>query len=166
MVSLTFMSDSDLSKIMTVLGLACFLAFFSTGLGPGNWVVVSEIFALSIRAKAMSVAILPNRITATIMASSFLSLSKLLTWPGFFLVLAGICLFGAGFLYMYLPETKGKTLEEMAVYFAELTGDRSILDAEEQLRGKRGAEIELSEMEIQYDASSDENALANQGEFT
>lgn len=162
------MSDSDLSKIMTVLGLACFLAFFSSGLGPGNWVVVSEIFALSIRAKAMSVAILPNRMTATIMASSFLSLSELLTWPGFFLVLAGICLFGAGFLYIYLPETKGKTLEEMAVYFAELTGDRSILDVEEQLRAKKqGAEIELSEIEIQYDASSEEKVSINRGgEFT
>jgi hypothetical protein len=40
-------------------------------------------------------------------------------------------------LYIYLPETKGKTLEEMAVYFAEITGDRSILDAEEKLHKER-----------------------------
>ena len=34
------------------------------------------------------------------------------------------------FLYAYLPETKGKALEDMALYFAEITGDRSILSLE------------------------------------
>lgn len=128
---------------MCILGLASYLAFFSIGLGPGNWVVVSEVFATSIRAKAMSVAVFPNRVTATIMASSFLSMSRLLTWPGFFLLLAGICLASCLFLYIYLPETKGKSLEQMAVYFAEITGDRSILDAEEKL-GKKRAMLKLN----------------------
>jgi len=128
-----FASDSDWSKIMTVVGLAFYLAFFSTGLGPGNWVVVSEIFATSIRAKAMSVAVLPNRITATIMASTFLSLAKALTWPGFFLVLAGICLTSAVFLFVFLPETKGRSLEEMSLYFAQITGDEQFLEAERNL---------------------------------
>ena len=132
-VSLMFASDSQLSKILIVVALAFYLAFFSSGLGPGNWVVVSEVFATSIRAKAMMVAILPNRITATIMASTFLSLADALTWPGFFLILAGVCLGGAVFLFVYLPETKSRSLEEMSLYFAEITGDRTILDAEERL---------------------------------
>lgn len=34
---------------------------------------------------------------------------------------------------MYLPETKGRALEDMSQYFAEITGDRSILEAEESL---------------------------------
>jgi len=134
-----FDEDSNLSKLLTVVGLALYLAFFSTGLGPGNWVVVSEVFATSIRAKAMSVAVLPNRITATIMASTFLSVADWLTWPGFFLVLAGVCLLSALFLFIYLPETKGKSLEEMSLYFAEITGDRSILDVEERLEMKKHA---------------------------
>ena len=132
-VSLMFASDSQVSKILIVVALGFYLAFFSSGLGPGNWVVVSEVFATSIRAKAMMVAILPNRITATIMASTFLSLADALTWPGFFLILAGVCLGGAVFLFVYLPETKGRSLEEMSLYFAEITGDRTILDAEERL---------------------------------
>ena len=90
----------------------------------------------------MSVAILPNRITATIMASTFLSVADALTWPGFFLLLAGVCLASTAFLYHYLPETKGKSLEQMAVYFAEVTGDRSILDVEERVRRER--ELEMS----------------------
>lgn len=141
-VSVTFTSDSSLSKIMTVVGLATYLAFFSSGLGPGNWVVVSEVFATSIRSKGMSAAVIPNRVTATIMASTFLTIAKALTWPGFFLFLAGICFLGFLFLYKYLPETKGRTLEEMSHYFAELTGDRSILDVEERL----GSECEVIEM--------------------
>ena len=119
------------------MALATYLAFFSTGLGPGNWVVVSEVFATSIRAKAMSVAVVPNRITSTVMSSTFLSAAHALTWPGFFLLLAGICLAGALFLYVYLPETKGHTLESMSHYFAEITGDRSILDLEERMRREK-----------------------------
>lgn len=34
-------------------------------------------------------------------------------------------------MYVYLPETKGRPLEDMSQYFAEITGDRSILEAEE-----------------------------------
>ena len=133
-VSITFLFDSQVADYMTVFGLACFLAWFSSGIGPGNWVVVSEIFATSIRAKAMCIAVLPNRITATIMASTFLTFSDLLTWPGFFMVLVAICLAGAWFLYKYLPETKGKSLEEMAGYFAAITGDQSLLELEAKLK--------------------------------
>jgi hypothetical protein len=57
-VSITFLFQSRVSEACTVLGLALYLAFFSIGVGPGNWVVVSEIFATSIRAKGMCVAVL------------------------------------------------------------------------------------------------------------
>jgi MFS family permease len=142
-VSVTFTnSSSDTMKSMTVVALAVYLAFFSIGLGPGNWVVVSEIFAPSIRAKAMMLAVLPNRLTATFMASTFLSVAHAITWPGFFLLLAGICLASMVFLFLYLPETKGKSLEDMVGYFAEVTGDRSILDLENKLRNSK-EEFEL-----------------------
>jgi hypothetical protein len=112
-----------------ILGLALYLAFFSSGLGPGNWVVVSEVFSLSIRAKAMSVAVLPNRITATIMASTFLSIAHAITWPGFFLLLAGICLVSFVFVYVYLPETAGRSLEgtSSSLWYSLLVG--SYLDS-------------------------------------
>lgn len=142
-VSFTISSDGEISRILLIGALASYLAFFSSGLGPGNWVVVSEIFALSIRAKAMSIAIFPNRVTATIMASSFLSVARVLTWPGFFLFLSGICLASCLFLYIYMPETAGRSLEEMAHYFSEITGDRSILDAEAVL--KRGRMVAQDE---------------------
>jgi MFS family permease len=138
-LSAAFYIDHPITKVVTIVALGCYLAFFSTGMGPGTWVVVSEIFATSIRAKAMSVSIIPNRITSTIMSSTFLSMAKLLTWPGFFLLLASICLGGAAFLYVYLPETKGRSLESMSLYFAEITGDRSILNLESQAKPLAGS---------------------------
>ena len=151
-VSGTFVSDHPVSKVVTILALAAYLAFFSTGLGPGNWVVVSEVFATSIRAKAMSVAVVPNRIMSTIMSSTFLSAAHAMTWPGFFLFLAAICLAGALFLYVYLPETKGHSLESMSHYFAEITGDRSILDLEDRLHQEKGRMDER----IVYDEDDDD----------
>jgi len=150
LVSATISTGTEASEASVVVGLALYLAFFSSGLGPGNWVVVSEVFATSIRAKAMSVAVLPNRITATIMASTFLSVATAMSWPGFFALLAGICCAGCAFLFVYLPETKGKSLEEMSSYFAEITGDRSILDVEEQLKSRGKGE---SQQQAQAQAS-------------
>ena len=68
------------------------------------------------------------------MSSTFLSQKNALTWGGFFLMLSFICLFFLVFLYCFLPETKGHSLEDMSLYFAEITGDFSILDAERKIR--------------------------------
>lgn len=74
-----------------------------------------------------------NRATATIMSSTFLSVANAMSWAGFFAMLAVICLIILGWVYVYLPETKGRPLEDMSQYFAEITGDRSILEAEEMM---------------------------------
>ena len=94
------------------------------------------------------------------MASSFLSLAELLTWPGFFFALALICLASAMFLYLYLPETKGKSLEEMSFYFASLTGDRSILDAEDRLHQHP---ISVDESEMRSFRSSEDHSMHSTG---
>jgi hypothetical protein len=144
LISVTFSMDNTVGKLCTILGLASYLAFFSSGMGPGGLLVSSEVFAQCIRAKAMSVATFFNRFTATVMASSFLSVAEAISWAGFFLFLAGICVMGIIFLLLYLPETKGRSLEDMSVYFAEITGDRYILDLEERIR-KQQRDLELSD---------------------
>jgi MFS family permease len=128
-----FSKGSEASSGFAVFGLALYLSFFSVGMGPGAWLVPSEIFAASIRAKAMSVATFSNRIVATLMASTFLSTAKAIGWAGFFLMLASICIIVGCFLYFYLPETKGRSLEDMSVYFAEITNDTSLLEAEAKI---------------------------------
>jgi MFS family permease len=137
MVSLAFFIKSDVSTGFTVFGLALYLSFFSIGMGPGAWLIPSEVFATCIRAKAMSVATTLNRATATLMSSTFLSVANLIGWGGFFLVLCIICIVVAAFLHIYLPETKGRSLEEMSIYFAEITGDTTILEAEAEILKRR-----------------------------
>jgi Sugar (and other) transporter len=141
MLSTTFLSagNANPNTVFTVLGLGLYLAFFSCGMGPAAWLIPSEVFATCIRAKAMSLATVLNRVAATIMSSTFLTMKDALTWAGYFLLLAGICVFFLVYLYFLLPETKGHSLEDMSLYFAEITRDSSILDAERQLRV--GAEL-------------------------
>lgn len=127
----------DISSRSTIVGLAFYLAFFSLGLGPGAWLIPSEIFSTSIRIKAMSVATFMNRFTATIMASSILTMVNFLSWTGYFLMLAFICIVIAYFLMLYLPETKGRSLENMTIYFSEITGDDSILEAEKEVKERQ-----------------------------
>ena len=136
MVSITYyMAGNDKpSPILTVTGLGLYLAFFSFGMGPIAWLIPSEVFATCIRAKAMSLASSMNRVVATIVSSSFLTVQDTLSWAGFFLLLAVACTVVLVFLYFFLPETKGRSLEDMSLFFAEITGDFSILDAERKLR--------------------------------
>jgi len=126
-----------ISSYATIVGLALYLASFSAGLGPGAWLIPSEVFSTSIRIKAMSLATFMNRLSATIMASSILTMVNLLSWTGYFLMLSIICIVITHFFMSYLPETKNRSLENMTIYFAEITGDDSILEAEKEVKERQ-----------------------------
>jgi sugar porter (SP) family MFS transporter len=150
LVSLAFWIDTAWSQGVIICGLGLYLAFFSVGVGPGAWLIPSEVFANCIRGKAMSVAAFWNRLGATIMASTFLSIANGVGWAGFFLLLSGASLLVLFFLYTYLPETKGRSLEDMSVYFAEITKDGFILEAEAALYKDDGDELELASSSLQH----------------
>jgi len=140
MLSINFFGNSSSSGI-AIFALALYLAFFSLGMGPGAWLIPAEIFSLSVRAKAISLATFSNRLMSTIMSSTFLSVASAITWAGFFFLLAVASLIVLAFVYYFVPETKGHSLEDMSVYFAEITGDRSLLDAEARIVREREAAI-------------------------
>jgi len=131
MLSINFFGINN--STLSIFALSIYFAMFSIGMGPGAWLIPSEIFATCIRARAMSLATFSNRLMAAIFSSTFLTMAKAMTWGGFFLMLSIICIALLGYISHILPETKGRSLEDMLVYFAEITGDRSILDAEEKL---------------------------------
>ena len=134
-----------------IVGLSLYLSFFSIGMGPVAWLIPSEIFPTSIRAKGMSIATFCNRIVATLMASTFLSTANAIGWGPFFLMLAGVCVVVFVFVFFLLPETKGRSLEDMTIYFAEITGDSDILEAEKKIiadRQRRGA-VEMTDFQQQ-----------------
>jgi MFS family permease len=86
---------------------------FAVGLGPGVWVVLSEIFPNRIRGRAMSIATVSLWIACVVLTMTFLTISRLTGPSGAFLLYSGMCAFTAIFVWKLTPETRGRTLEEI-----------------------------------------------------
>ena len=82
-------------------------------LAPVTWVVISEIFPNRIRGAAMSVAVAALWIACFILTYTFPLLNAQLGAAGTFWLYAAICVLGFLFIRAKLPETKGKTLEQI-----------------------------------------------------
>lgn len=89
------------------------IATYAMSLAPVTWVVLSEIFPNSVRGAAMSVATSALWIGCFVLTYTFPILNKLLNASGTFWIYAFICLSGFLFILKKLPETKGKSLEEI-----------------------------------------------------
>jgi hypothetical protein len=100
--------------IASILGV---VAFFSIGLGPITWVYSSEIFPLHLRALGCALGVGVNRVTSGVISMTFLSLSKGITIGDSFFLYAGIASLAWVFFFTYLPETRGRTLEQMGDLF-------------------------------------------------
>lgn len=95
--------------ILVVVAIAC----YAMTLAPVTWVVISEIFPTSIRARAMAVSTFALWAACFVLTYTFPLLNNLLGSYGTFWLYGIICLGGFFFIKMNLPETKGKTLEEI-----------------------------------------------------
>lgn len=95
------------------------VSFFSVGLGPITWVYSSEIFPTAMRAQGTSLAVAVNRLVSGAVSMSFLSISREITFGGMFFVFAGIMGMATVFIYFFLPETKGRSLEEIESLFED-----------------------------------------------
>lgn len=104
---------------VSIFSLALFYAFFSLGLGPGAWLVPSEVFSLKMRAKSMSAATAVNRIIAIIVSGTFVSLQKSLGSHGVFFLYASLTVGNIIFVAAFVPETRGRSLEDISAYFGE-----------------------------------------------
>ncbi|XP_043700338.1 polyol transporter 5-like [Telopea speciosissima] len=107
--------------VLCVVAVCADVSFFSIGLGPITWVYSSEIFPTRLRAQGSSVAASVNRVVSGVVSMTFLTISEKITFGGTFFVLAGIMGIGVIFFYVFLPETKGKSLEEIEAIFKDET---------------------------------------------
>ncbi|MGH9590488.1 MAG: sugar porter family MFS transporter [Terracidiphilus sp.] len=99
-------------KPMLVLVLAA-IACYSVSLAPVTWVVIAEIFPTRIRSSAMSIAVTALWAACFLLTYTFPLLNAALKASGTFWTYAAICLAGLLFFAASLPETKGKTLEQI-----------------------------------------------------
>ena len=86
---------------------------YAMSLAPVTWVVISEIFPNRIRGAALSVAVCALWMACFILTYTFPMLNASLGAAGTFWLYAGICVLGFTFVFFKLPETKGKTLEQI-----------------------------------------------------
>jgi MFS family permease len=89
------------------------MAVYGMSLAPVTWVVISEIFPNRIRGAAMSLAVTALWIACFILTYTFPILNSTLGAYGTFWLYAGICVVGFLFIFLKLPETKTKSLEQI-----------------------------------------------------
>lgn len=95
-----------------LVGVLVFLGSFELGMGGIPWIIMSEIFPINVKGSAGSFVNLVSWVGSWFVSYTF---SYLFEWSsaGTFFIYAGICAVGVIFIAKLVPETKGRTLEEI-----------------------------------------------------
>jgi sugar porter (SP) family MFS transporter len=99
--------------LVVLVFVLIYVACFAVGIGTGTWVLMSEICPTRIRGRAMSIATVFLWCGTLVVTLTFLSLARVLTAPGAFLLYAVVCIAAFLFVRRAVPETKGRSLEEI-----------------------------------------------------
>lgn len=100
-------------KWMSFLAMLTYIAGFAISLGPIMWLMISEIYPLKVRGLGSSVATAANWGSNMIVAMTFLTLIQFLGASGTFILYFVISLIGLWFVYKFVPETRGVSLEQI-----------------------------------------------------
>lgn len=113
MAALAALSFTDTIGIAALVFIIIYTASFMMSWGPICWVLISEIFPNTIRSQAVAIAVAAQWISNFLVSATFPSLS---TWSigGTYCIYALMSLASAVFVWRWVPETKGRTLEEMS----------------------------------------------------
>lgn len=107
---------------LVAISLLVFVAFYAMGPGICVWLALSELMPTRIRSNGMSIALLINEAVATVLAAIFLPTVGRYGFTSMFLLFAGCTILYFLASTFLLPETKGKTLEEIESYFSGAAG--------------------------------------------
>jgi MFS family permease len=106
---------------LVAAGLYLFVAFYAVGPGVCVWLALSELMPTRIRSNGMSIALVINQLVSTTLAGIFLPVVSKYGYSAMFFLFAGFTVIYLITVTFFLPETKGKTLEEIERYFEEPT---------------------------------------------
>nr|BAA94383.1 glucose transporter 8 [Rattus norvegicus] len=111
-------ADVHLGLAWLAVGSMClFIAGFAVGWGPIPWLLMSEIFPLHIKGVATGVCVLTNWFMAFLVTKEFNSIMEILRPYGAFWLTAAFCILSVLFTLTFVPETKGRTLEQITAHF-------------------------------------------------
>ena len=100
--------------LLFILG---YIACFASSLGPVVWVVISEIFPTRIRGRAMGIATVCLWVACALVAQVFPIMLEKLDGALTFGIFAAMCVITFVFVLLVVPETKGKSLEQIEKYW-------------------------------------------------
>ncbi|XP_051908038.1 solute carrier family 2, facilitated glucose transporter member 12 isoform X1 [Hippocampus zosterae] len=106
-------------KWASLFSLLAFVAAFSIGLGPMVYVVVSEIFPAGIRGRAVSAVSAVNWATNLLMSMTFLTVTEKVGVPTMMFLYAALSFVLLVFVILCVPDTRGRTLEEISKELAK-----------------------------------------------
>jgi hypothetical protein len=99
------------------IGLYVFMAFYAIGPGVCVWLALSELMPTRIRSNGMSIALVINQVVSTVLAGIFLPIVANYGYSTMFFLFSGFTVIYFVTAVFFLPETKGKTLEEIEAHF-------------------------------------------------
>lgn len=117
-------STGTLTSVIAILSLMLFVSSFAISLGPIFWLLNAEIYPLKERGKAASAGTMTNWFFNFLVSLTFLPLIDLLTQSGAFWFYGLIGLVTLWFCWKYVPETKGRSLEQITAVFQRRVDDR------------------------------------------
>jgi len=110
---------------VTVLALVVFIASFAFSMGPIAWTLISEIYPNRVRGRAISIATAVNWLAAFLVAQFFLSIVDAIGESTTFFLFSALCIVSFAFVWRLVPETKGRSLEEIQERWV-VGGDRML----------------------------------------
>ncbi|WP_037064144.1 sugar porter family MFS transporter [Pseudonocardia acaciae] len=112
------------SPWLIVVALMCHVACFGFSLGPVFWLVLAEIYPLRLRGAAMSLGTIAVWAATFVASLTFLPLIEAVGETGAFWLYGLVCVAGWIFVYLLVPETKKRTLEQIEASMRQRRGDR------------------------------------------
>lgn len=109
----TVIGAENLPPVLIVLFLSTFVAFYSFTWGPLTWVIVGEIFPLAIRGRATGLASSMNWLGSFVVGLIFPIMTAYMSQDLVFAIFGVVCLCALLFMRFVVPETRGKSLEEI-----------------------------------------------------
>ncbi len=109
---------------LVALGLYLFMGFYAVGPGVCVWLALSELMPTRIRSNGMSIALVINQLVSATLAAIFLPFVSKYGYSSMFFLFSSFTLVYLLVSALFMPETKGKTLEEIEAFF-ESKGTRS-----------------------------------------
>jgi MFS transporter, SP family, galactose:H+ symporter len=113
----SLMQPSKLTIGLLTLGMFGYIFSYCIGIGVVVWLATSELLPTAIRSKGLAICLFANSMISTILAAVFMIMKAHIGYSGVFFMLAGFTVVYFLIALFFVPETKGKTIEEIEEYF-------------------------------------------------